>query len=261
MATHKSRFVGPIVLAGAGFIIHRTNPVLPDETVALDDGTYFIDELLLELETKVQAEGGGSLDGFFAERDPDTGICYIGLGPGEEGDLHWTLGAGATEVRDWLRLTGATASLTDTPSIVNGTLGDRTHAFGLYLERCLMTDREEETPQGTQGRADDGSIQTITGTKLLDHFVRFKFNGFPRKSGAAGEYEAFLDFLDRASTGTRFRHYPDRTVTTPWVRLTNPYGYKTYILARDSWGWRPEPSRGNYYARFISPELQMHQYV
>jgi len=138
-----------------------------------------------------------------------------------------------------------------------GTLsGSFAHAFGMYPSRIYMEDLPASEPRGAQAVSDGGNVTTTRIRSVVKHRlgVRLK-DALPRTDADTyNEYHQYTQFRAFAETGLPFRFYPDKTVTVAYSNALaaspQTWGYSTYVLARESWGWTPQPVSGNWYAHF-----------
>jgi hypothetical protein len=139
----------------------------------------------------------------------------------------------------------------------SGTLsGAFPHAYGMYPARIYMTDLPMSEPRGAQAVSDGGNVTTTRIRSVVKHRlgVRLK-DALPRTDADTfNEYHQYEQFRAFAETGLPFRFYPDKTVTAAYAdtlaAAPQTWGYKEYVLARESWGWQPQPVHGNWYAHF-----------
>lgn len=159
-----------------------------------------------------------------------------------------------------LRLT-ATQSSTLTVPLGNVTIySSRCHGYGLYPLRYLMSDLSEYQARVSQAVPDQGQVQTLRSAMLELYRLGIRTDiAYPR-AALFNEYHALVDFLDNAASGRPFRVYPDKTVYTAYADASNPYGYRTWVLDKDSASWRPEPAVNNFY-KVLDVDLKCWQWV
>jgi len=143
------------------------------------------------------------------------------------------------------------------PTTVTGT---RCHGYGLYPLRYLMSDLSEYQARVSQAVPDQGQVQTLRSAMLELYRLGIRTDiAYPR-AALFNEYHALVDFLDNAASGRPFRVYPDKTVYTAYADASNPYGYRTWVLDKDSASWRPEPAVNNFY-KVLDVDLKCWQWV
>lgn len=192
--------------------------------------------------------------------DQDTGIIRLrwydldGLGTLEIAFDHPTLpnaNKNSYFLHDLLRMT---STPTSTISLATGSptakLGDRCHGYGFRPIRYMMTDLSEYEARVSQAVPDVGTPQTLRTSMRRKHRIGIRMDiAYPR-AAVFNEYHQLVDFMDWAATGAPFRLYPDRAnvgIGTPYADATQPWGYSTYVMDKDSASWRPEPAAGNWY--------------
>lgn len=138
------------------------------------------------------------------------------------------------------------------------------HAYGVYPSRIYLDDLPVYEVRGAQAYSDGGNVTTTTTATPRKHklTVRLK-DSIPRKS-TWNEYHSFEQFWLRAATGLPFRYYPDRDEYDAWAGPGEsspvPFGYQTWVLARESWNFQPAPVVGNWYGAF-DQELMLREYI
>jgi len=138
--------------------------------------------------------------------------------------------------------------------------GTRCHGYGLYPLRYLMSDLSEYQARVSQAVPDQGQVQTLRSAMLELYRLGIRTDiAYPR-AALFNEYHALVDFLDNAASGRPFRVYPDKTVFTAYADASNPYGYRTWVLDKDSASWRPEPAVNNFY-KVLDVDLKCWQWV
>jgi len=160
-----------------------------------------------------------------------------------------------------LRLTTTQASTITIAGGGAGTVtGTRCHGYGLYPLRYLMSDLSEYQARVSQAVPDQGQVQTLRSAMLELYRLGIRTDiAYPR-AALFNEYHALVDFLDNAASGRPFRVYPDKTVYTAYADASNPYGYRTWVLDKDSASWRPEPAVNNFY-KVLDVDLKCWQWV
>jgi hypothetical protein len=222
------KITGVITLSSAGLTAQRTNG--GDTTVydvSLTDGDWFVigdataSDLLEELESKIQAVGGGTPFANLAITLDSAGIVSMVLGAGETGTLDWTANGGATDVRDWLRYSGSTTSLTDVASS-----GSRTHKAGFYPARSAIDDLERYPSASVQAIADNGQAYTLSYPSRTEWNLTILASEANPQALVHNEFTALDDLMrNHAQQGKRFRYYRDVTVSTAYAQVTNPKGF------------------------------------
>lgn len=192
--------------------------------------------------------------------DQDTGILRLrwydldGLGTLEIAFDHPTLPAANKNsyfLHDLLRMT---SSPTGVISLATGNpttrVGDRCHGYAFYPARYMMTDLDEYEARVSQAVPDVGTPQTLRTSMRRKHRIGIRMDiAYPR-AAVFNEYHQLADFMDKAASGAPFRLYPDRNNIiggAPYADATQPWGYSTYVMDKDSASWRPEPPSGNWY--------------
>jgi hypothetical protein len=160
-----------------------------------------------------------------------------------------------------LRLTTTQASTITIAGGGAGTVtGTRCHGYGLYPLRYLMSDLSEYQARVSQAVPDQGQVQTLRSAMLELYRLGIRTDiAYPR-AALFNEYHALVDFLDNAASGRPFRVYPDKTVYAAYADASNPYGYRTWVLDKDSASWRPEPAVNNFY-KVLDVDLKCWQWV
>ncbi len=200
--------------------------------------------------------------------DPNTGIASVewnGAGPD---DLYIKFEHPTTPLtnptsyflHNLLRLTtaqGATLTIPHSNATLNAT---RCHGFGLYPLRYLMSDLSEWQARSAQAVPDQGQVQTLRSAMLEIYRLGIRLDKAYPRAALFNEYHALVDFMDNAASGRPFRAYPDKTIYTAYADATNPYGYRTWVLDKDSASWRPEPAVANFY-KVLDVDLKCWQWV
>jgi len=138
--------------------------------------------------------------------------------------------------------------------------GDRCHGYGLYPLRYLMSDLSEWQARVAQSVPDQGQVQTLRSAMLEIYRLGIRLDKAYPRAALYNEYHALVDFLDNAASGRPFRVYPDKTIYTAYADASNPYGYRTWALDKDSASWRPEPAVANFY-KVLDVDLKCWQWV
>lgn len=138
--------------------------------------------------------------------------------------------------------------------------GDRCHGYGLYPLRYLMSDLSEWQARVSQAVPDQGQVQTLRSAMLEIYRLGIRLDKAYPRAALFNEYHALVDFMDNAASGRPFRVYPDKTIFTAYADVTNPYGYRTWVLDKDSASWRPEPAVANFY-KVLDVDLKCWQWV
>jgi hypothetical protein len=154
-------------------------------------------------------------------------------------------------LHDLLRMTATPTSTITVPSANPGTkAGDRAHGYTLRPIRYMMTDLEDYEARVSQAVPDTGMVQTLRTSMRRRRRIGIRTDlAYPR-AAVFNEYHQLTDFMEHASTGRPFRLYPDRSTLgggSAYAEGTNPWGYSTLVLDKDSASWRPEPAQGNWY--------------
>ena len=138
--------------------------------------------------------------------------------------------------------------------------GTRCHGYGLYPLRYLMSDISEWQARVSQAVPDQGQVQTLRSAMLEIYRLGIRIDKAYPRAALFNEFHALVDFLDNAASGRPFRVYPDKTVTTAYADASNPYGYRVWVLDKDSANWRPEPAVDHFYKVF-DVDLKCWQWV
>jgi len=136
----------------------------------------------------------------------------------------------------------------------------RQSEFSLYPRRWLFKDLPAYLRRGAQSRADAGNVSTLNVASLRDHMIRVQMNEAYPRAAVRNEFDAMADFLEQAASGRPVRLYPDKSVTTPYNRDTNPFGYSEWTVEHESTDWAPEPAFNNYYQIF-EHDINLLEYV
>lgn len=118
---------------------------------------------------------------------------------------------------------GASSSLA--PAAV--ATGFRTHRWGIYPTRPPTEEIETETPLVTQVRSTSRTrLETVNYALGKDLRLVWLWRGQPRGDGTWSERMIADQFYaDVVTTGELMRYHPDRSVTTPRDRISEPWGY------------------------------------
>lgn len=242
MAT-PTKFLGAITVSSWSFDIDSGGA---PETVTLTDGTYYLSDdatgsdFIKMLEDKLNA-ATLMVDTATVAIDSD-GLISISVSANVY-TITWT--TSGTVLRDLLRYgTGDDVEITSTP-----TVSDR--ACQYFAHSTTATNRDIPTiiKRTSLSEADDGTITGVdAGPTVVQYEVKVRYPGGHRSTTANG-YHEFRDFFqDVMGAGGKFRWYPDTSVTSAWVDITNPTGYhvvralspRTFTPAeviRDYYGW------------------------
>jgi len=172
--------------------------------------------------------------------DTSTGIFSMNLDPGETATLTWN----DTDLRDWLRYSGATTALSSTPAS-----GSRVHKRGFYPTRTTVVDLPIKPTPSTQSISDNGVVHTVSyATRIMRQF-QFLFQGGPRDS-VYREFQSMEDLvINHIAQGKRWRHYPDLTVLAAYAEVTEPKGYQEWVAQLPA-DWEPQPRIATWYEWF-----------
>lgn len=154
-------------------------------------------------------------------------------------------------LHDMWRMTSTPTSIislaTGTPTTL---AGSRTHGYGIYPLRYLMSDLDDFEARVSQAVPDVGTPQTLRTAHRRRRRIGIRTDKAYPRAAVWNEYHDLVDFMDFAAGGRPFRLYPDRTLVTSgtaYADVSAPFGYSTYVLDKDSASWRPEPVSGNWY--------------
>lgn len=162
-------------------------------------------------------------------------------------------------LHDLLRMTAARTAIITVPH--NGEVfGSRSHGYGLYPLRYMMHDLSEWEARVSQAVPDQGTVQTLRTAMLERYRLGIRTDKAYPRAAAWNDFHALVDFMDHASSGRPFRVYPDKTVMTPYEDVTNPFGWRAWVMDKDSASWRPTPAVDNWY-RVLDVELMAWQYI
>lgn len=145
-----------------------------------------------------------------------------------------------------------TATQTTAISITAGgtSVGTRCHGYGLYPLRYLMSDISEWQARVSQAVPDAGNPQTLRSAMLEQYQLGIRIDRAYPRAALFNEFHALVDFMDNAASGRPFFVYPDKTNFVDYSDATNPYGFRAWVLDKDSASWRPEPAVANFYKVF-----------
>lgn len=160
-------------------------------------------------------------------------------------------------LRDWLRQ-GNEIVLPPSSTLA----GNRTHGFGLYPLRYALEDLSSWEARVHQAVPDAGPVQTLRIAQLEKYHLGVRLDqAYPRPpSPGFNEYNAFVDFMTHASSGRPIRIFPDKTVPTPWVEGENPWGWRDWVMDKESMSWKPNPAFGNWYRVMDQETLKFHRW-
>lgn len=245
----KGKFVGTIWFpTDQVFAVERTDigdPAGPFD-VTIPAGEYVLSgddtstDLAYVMKTLVWAAFvGGEMDSFEVNIS-DAGIVSLNTSGTDTATITWS----DTALPAALRFSGATALVTSVP------LSGSRAARGLYyLHLGTVSETMPSTKVASQSEADDGSKETIyiAQKKRLELGIRLEG---PQRSASYNEFDNLQEFWEEViSKGVAFRWYPDKTVTTAWARVTNPWGYEVWV-ADGPPDMIPTPLQQNYYGFF-----------
>ena len=240
----RAMFLGPMVCSGVEFDIQRTvGGVGGSHTITLPDGTYYwsrdaaSDDLADALQDLIRA-AHADFTGFRVSCSADDGKISLQTGAGT---VVITWGSDGEELRDWMRLSGSTTTVT-----AGGVTAARTAAYAYYPERALVEDLPSIVESESIATADDGTTEAHHYGSAGQRDMTIQFAGYP-EGAAWNEHEAVRDFWsDVWSQGKVFRYYKDSTVLTAWARVTNPNGYRSFqkLTPKD---FQPSALRAGWY--------------
>ncbi len=140
--------------------------------------------------------------------------------------------------------------------------GNRTHGFGIYPIRYALEDLSSWEARVHQAVPDAGPVQTLRIAQLEKYNLGIRLDqAYPRPPEPGfNEYNAFVDFMAHASSGRPIRIFPDKTVLTPWVEGTNPWGWRDWVMDKESMSWKPNPAFGNWYRVMDQESLKFHRW-
>lgn len=157
-----------------------------------------------------------------------------------------------------------TATQSSTITIAGGGAGsvtaDRCHGYGMYPLRYMMTDLSEWEARVSQAVPDQGTVQTLRSAMLEKYRLGIRTDRSYPRAAIFNEHHALIDFMDNASSGRPFRVYPDKTILTAYADVTNPFGYREWVMDKDSASWRPTPVTAQWYKAF-DVELMAWAYI
>jgi len=126
----------------------------------------------------------------------------------------------------------------------------RCHQGGLYPSRASVTDLPVKPHRNiSQTRPTAMMPQTVKYDELDEHDLEIATKNALPWAAFYNEFDMLNDFMDNASTGRPFRHHRKREVLTLETKA-NPFGYRTWVLAKSSMEWRPTPAYRNFYKAF-----------
>lgn len=229
----------------------------PDDTGSGDDLIYVLNNTL---QACTSGYPGVSASFPYCVYDPDDGTVGIrwqdtdGLGALQLRFDHPTLpnaNKNSYFLHDFWRMTAVRTALIVVPSGLPGIVnGARVHGFGLYPQRAMMRDLSEWEARVTQAVPDNGTPQTLRSAMLERYRLGIRVDkAYPRQAFFS-EYDQLVDFMNHAASGRPFRVYPDRTEVGAHEVVTKPWGWRAWVLDKDSASWRPEPPFNNWYKTF-----------
>lgn len=223
--------------------VNRTCTVAAGTYLCSGDGSA--SDLVKVFEDAVTgAAVGGDLDDFTCTINLETG--HIEMSSDDTDTYIVTWDTPGFVVRNALGYSGTI----DTFSGPGINTSDRVHLNGFYPNRVAVEDLPRANIKASTNMPDSGRPQTIYYFTHYEQKVGFKFKGHPRSS-TFNEIQDLEDFmLNHAGKGKWFRHYPDRTITDAYVRVTTPYGYQDYYLHPDDRNWTPEPVTAGWHGYF-----------
>ena len=191
-------------------------------TVGDNDQIYVTEDLLSAIQTLIRGAGGGG-ENLEASIRISSGIVQFRMGSTQTATLTWT--SDGETLRDWLRFSGTTESVTDDYA---DCAGAQCHQYGYYPGIGFAeTSRTTEYLRSTS-RADNGSQETHYYGDLIDRDVTIRISDGPRAS-TYGEWLAFIAFWDDVfSVGGEFRWYHDVTEFRAYSAPTVADGYEVW---------------------------------
>jgi hypothetical protein len=218
--------------------------------VAISDLVFVSDDLLGYFRARIVAQDKTNL-GNFTISVSSAGLISMAMGSTRVLVVTWT----TTDVRDWMRYTGTLTITGNSESEVN----TRPHVGGVYLDKDVESDFRRIPPAASQSRAVGGQIETIYRAQFFERSLRFQAQGPPRATTET-QVEAVKDFFaTHASRGKRFLYFPDASVDTAYVRVTNPRGYDELVAIGDL-SYREEPIAPGF-AGYLRYTVETAQYV
>lgn len=252
---NPTKFLGSIPVVSWSFDIDTTTPSA-SETVNLTDGDYYLsddgggDDLIAHLETKINA-ASVVVDTVAVAIDADGIITIQNTSDTTSYTITWT--ASGTTLRDVLRFSGSTTAFSDTAAT-----GSRAARYFAHTDKPTRIDIPIDSKRMDLSEADDGTISGVdAGPVVTRYLAQVRYTGPHRSTTATGNLE-FRDFFATTIGAVRkFRWYPDATVTTPWVELTNPFGYHV-VKEKSMREYRPrEVIRLDYRHYFLDFDMQV----
>jgi len=126
----------------------------------------------------------------------------------------------------------------------------RCHQGGLYPSRASITDLPVKPNRNiSQTRPTALTPQTLKYHELDEHDLTIATKNALPWASFYNEFDMITDFMANASTGRPLRHHRKREVLVPESKA-EPFGYRTWVLARSSMEWRPKPAHRNFYKAF-----------
>lgn len=249
------------------------NPLGSWTETALLSGIYYptgagdAQDLLLMFKNRVNAGLGTSW--FDITRNNDTGELLFSNSNTDDIEIAFLDPAGGSGSNS-LNVRKALNNGADTGSFLIGgsdTLdGDYPHAYGIYPQQIVFEDLDMYETRGAQAWSDGGNVTTTMVATRKKHALSIRLkSAYPRSTGNTyNEYHQMIQFFEYARTGLPFRFYPDKTNHNAWASplasSPNTFGYETWVLAKESWGWKPAPAHGNWYAHFDA-KLTLLEYI
>lgn len=197
--------------------LERTDGVYSTRTVAIDDGDYYIDELLEALEDAANTFSEWTLTLSLSS----SGKVTITTQGGVTGEITWS----STDLRDALGFddAGLVIGPASSPDVA-----PHTHLGGLYLDHGLLLDEPRTTVR--RGIKRSGSTVFVDVYEIqVDHKVAVRIRGWYR-SDTRTSFHEYRDFMmSHFLPGEPFRLYPDASVDAPYEEVSEPYGYMTVV--------------------------------
>lgn len=134
---------------------------------------------------------------------------------------------------------------------------DGPHGFGVYPRRYLAKFLNDQKMRQAQELSWGGRSSGIHISKLKEHRLELRLVGSMPRELVQNEYHQIQDFMTLAACGMPVLVYPDRTVFSPYARLTNPYGWFRGVLKRETGDFEPTRADGDMYDNW-NIELTFH---
>lgn len=122
----------------------------------------------------------------------------------------------------------------------------RPHGFSVYPRRYFAKFLNDQKYRQAQEMGWSRSSNLFV-SKLKEHRLELRLVGAMPRELVQNEYHQIQDFMTLAACGMPVLVYPDRTVLTPWARLTNPYGWFRGVLKRETGDFEPTRADGDMY--------------